>query len=224
MVALFHAMTFAGVDVEAGEPPPGFVRLASIAPTIRQDMRYAGPANFVGRAVPGYLTAECWLRREAAAALAAVEADLAPQGLGLVVFDCYRPQRAVDFFVRWSRDPGEQGRKAEHFPLVDKSRLLPGGYLASLSAHSRGAAVDVGLAQTAGGRAYRLLDMGTPFDFFDERSQTMSGLIPAEARRNRLILRSAMARHGFRNYGREWWHFALPLAYPGAHLDVPIAP
>jgi zinc D-Ala-D-Ala dipeptidase len=222
MLTALAILALAGGAAAAGAPPHGFVRLAAVAPTIRQDMRYAGPANFVGRVVPGYGAAECWLRREAAEALAAVEADLAPHGLGLVVFDCYRPQRAVDFFVRWSRDPAEQGRKAEHYPFVDKSRLYAGGYLASLSAHSRGVAVDVGLAQTAGGRTYRLLDMGTPFDFFDERSQTMSEFVSTEARRNRLVLRSAMARRGFRNYGREWWHFALPLAYPGVHLDVPI--
>jgi zinc D-Ala-D-Ala dipeptidase len=206
--------------------PPGFVRLASVDPTIHQDIRYATSDNFVGRPIPGYEIGECWLRRTVAAALSGVQADLVKVGLQLVVYDCYRPNRAVDFFVQWARDPADQSRKADHYPSMDKSQLLVEGYLAVASAHSKGIAVDVGLARLASGEGTRLetLDMGTPFDFFDPVARTSSPSISGEARRNRTVLVTAMERHGFRNYPREWWHFSLPENQRLKSYDVSIRP
>ena len=206
--------------------PPGFVRLASVDPTIRQDIRYATSDNFVGRPIPGYEIGECWLRREVARALSEVQADLSAQGLQLVVYDCYRPKRAVDYFVRWVDDRSEQGRKADHYPSVDKSRLVVEGYLAVASAHSKGIAVDVGLVRRASGESsgVETLDMGTPFDFFGPAARTSSPLVSEEATRNRMILIGAMVRRGFRNYPREWWHFSLPGRHSVESYDVPIRP
>jgi D-alanyl-D-alanine dipeptidase len=225
---IVHICTLASIgQAGRGEAlPPEFVRLASVDPTIHQDVRYATSDNFVGRPIPGYEIGECWLRRTVAVALAGVQADLAKQELQLIVYDCYRPKRAVDFFVQWARDPAEQSRKADHYPSIDKSQLLVEGYLAVASAHSKGIAVDVGLGRLASGEDTRLkaLDMGTPFDFFDPAARTSSPLISREARRNRTVLVTAMARHGFRNYPREWWHFSLPEEQPLKSYDVSIRP
>ena len=130
------------------------------------DMRYAGAHNFVGRPIDGYQAPHCLLTREAAAALADVARDLAPRGLVIKVFDCYRPVRAVMNFVRWARDLNDHAAKAEFYPNVDKRTLFRDGYIASHSGHSRGSTIDLTLARADG----RELDMGTPFDFFSPRS------------------------------------------------------
>ena len=110
----------------AGEPPPGFARLADVAPTIVQEMRYAGADNFTGAPVPGYDAPQCWLRTEAAKALAAAQKDARARGISLVVYDCYRPLRAVSAFVDWSRN-ADQRTKTEHYPRLAKSALFPRG-------------------------------------------------------------------------------------------------
>ena len=110
-----------------------------------QDIRYAGSHNFVGRPIKGYLAAECILSEPAATALKAVQAKLAAKNLSLIVWDCYRPKRAVDDFLRWSRDPARAEMKAEFYPRTDKQSLFAAGYLAVRSAHSRGSTVDLGI-------------------------------------------------------------------------------
>ena len=189
----------------AGGLPPGFVRLADVAPSIRQDIRYAGHDNFTGRPVPGYGAPQCWLRREAAEALARVQARAEAAGLSLIVYDCYRPQRATDAFVNWAQDPGDQARKADFYPDVDKARLFAAGYIGRKSAHSLGTTVDAALTGADGAR----LDFGTPFDLFSPRSATRApGLAPAAAK-NRADFVARMAAEGFENYKNEWWHFTL---------------
>lgn len=199
------------------DPPAGFVRLADVAPGIAQDMRYAGAENFTGRPVPGYARADCWLARAAAEALAKAQAAAAREGLQLVVFDCYRPQKATDAFVKWSRAAGDQGRKADYYPAIDKSELFAKGYIGAKSGHSLGATVDLGLMKDGAP-----LDFGSPFDLFDPRSATGSDAVPAPARANRARLRALMARHGFANYPREWWHYTLTGAKGLKPLDVDI--
>lgn len=216
----FAALAVAAVcatSAAAAELPPGFVRLSEVAPRIRQDIRYAGADNFVGRPVAGYGAAECWLRRETAEALKAVASDLARTGWTLVVYDCYRPERAVADFVAWANDAADQHTKAAHHPAIDKDRLFALGYIAGASAHSKGVAVDVG-AGTDWGAA---VDFGTPFDLFDPRSATDSEAIAPQAAANRRRLVAAFAARGFRNLPAEWWHFSL--ARPDARAwDLPI--
>src|SRR5580704_1975393 len=125
--------------------PKGFVYLRDIDPTIVQDIRYAGSHNFVGRPIRGYLAAECILSVSAANALETVQRMLTEKKLSLIVWDCYRPKRAVEDFFQWSKDPTHSEMKAEFYPRTDKEKLFALGYLAKRSAHSRGSTVDLGI-------------------------------------------------------------------------------
>jgi len=202
---------------------PRFVSLADVAPTVSLDIRYAGPDNFVGAPIEGYERPVCLLSEPAARALALVQRDLEEEGLGLRVFDCYRPRRAVAHFVRWARDLGDQRTKAAYYPRVEKAQLFADGYIAERSGHSRGSTVDLGLAARQRDGSLAEVDMGTPFDLFDPRSHTESEEVPPAARANRLRLRAALARRGFRNLPVEWWHYTLEgEPYPDLDFDVPV--
>jgi D-alanyl-D-alanine dipeptidase len=197
--------------------PDSFVDVASLAPGLMIEMRYATTHNFVGIPIEGYEQPVCYLTRPAAVALAQVAADLEPRGLTLKVYDCYRPARAVAHFVRWARNLGDQKMKAEFYPHVDKSTLFRDGYIAALSGHSRGSTTDLTLARKDTGEA---LDMGTPFDFFSPRSWPSDRSISAEAQNNRALLAQAMGSRNFRPYDKEWWHFTLRHElYPQTYFD-----
>jgi D-alanyl-D-alanine dipeptidase len=199
--------------------PADFVSLGDVDATIALDLRYATANNFTGARVPGYDAAKCLLTRPAAEALQGVQADLRGAGFGLRVFDCYRPQRAVDAFVRWSRAKDDAATKAQHYPNVAKDQLLAAGYIAERSGHSRGSTVDLGLAYAPG----RALELGTPCDFFVPRAAGASGAVPAAARILRARLRAAMERRGFQAYAPEWWHFTLAgEPYPETAFDAPV--
>jgi D-alanyl-D-alanine dipeptidase len=203
----------------AQDRPAAFVDAASVVPGLMADIRYAGSHNFVGRPIDGYQAPRCLLTQDAAGALAAVARDLAPRGLHIKVFDCYRPTRAVVNFVRWARDLGDTAGKAEFYPDVDKRTLFRDGYIASQSGHSRGSTTDLTLAQADG----RELDMGTPFDFFSSKSWPADPSISAEAHANRMLLATAMRRRGFRSYDKEWWHFTLRNEpFPDTYFDFPV--
>jgi D-alanyl-D-alanine dipeptidase len=204
--------------------PKDFVFLRDVDASIVQDMRYAGSGNFVGHPLPGYEAAQCVLRRAAAEALKKIQHDLAAQHLSLKVFDCYRPVRAVRAMVRWVEDKTAVA-DARHFPRTQKSALIRQGYIASRSGHSTGMTVDLTLTRMPSSGAVDGVtaqscvsdrppsgdvDMGTRFDCFDPASATSSTQIGGEQRQWRKTLVSAMARHGFQNYAREWWHFSLP--------------
>jgi D-alanyl-D-alanine dipeptidase len=200
------------------------VPLADCAPSILQEMRYAGADNFVGRPVEGYAAPVCLLTPPAARALARAQEEVRTYDLSLKVFDCYRPQRSVDHFVRWAQDTNDQQTKARFYPDVDKRRLFERGYIAARSGHSRGSTVDITLVSVADGDSTELA-MGTPFDFFDPRAHTASTAIPPAARRNRLLLRLVMERHGFVNYEKEWWHYTLRKEpWPDRYFDFPVVP
>jgi D-alanyl-D-alanine dipeptidase len=203
----------------AAERPAAFVDAATLVPGLVADMRYAGAHNFVGRPIDGYQTPRCLLSQPAATALAAVARDLAPRGLVIKVFDCYRPVRAVMNFVRWARDPNDQAAKAEFYPDIDKRALFRDGYIASQSGHSRGSTADVTLAKTDGTE----LDMGTHFDFFSPKSWTADPTVSPEQHANRMLLADAMRRRGFRGYDKEWWHFTLRgEPFPDTYFDFPV--
>lgn len=200
-----------------------FVDVRSLDPSIAADMKYAGSENFVGEPIDGYEAPRCLLSRVAAEALVEVQAILRDDGFGLLVFDCYRPQRGVDHFVRWAKDTADLSTKAEYYPNVRKSRLFEDGYIASRSGHSRASTVDLTMVRRRPDDSVEALDMGTPFDFFDPRSHTESPDVTAEQQANRLRLRDAMEEGGFRNYSAEWWHYTMrDEPYPDEYFDRPI--
>ena len=204
-------------SLKIGRPPSSMPQ--RLSPELVVDPRYAGSHNFVGRPIDGYEAPHCLLTRPAAEALAQVAQDLAPRGLVIKVFDCYRPTRAVANFVRWARDLGDTVGKREFYPEVDKRMLFRDGYISSRSGHSRGSTVDLTLARSDGSE----LDMGTPFDFFSPRSWPAAANVSAEAKENRALIAAAMRRRGFRPYQKEWWHFTLSHEpFPGTYFDFPV--
>ena len=226
--------------------PPEFVALRDVDPTIIQEMRYSTPHNFVGEPVDGYRKPMCILTAPTAKALHKAQRALLRKGYSLKVYDCYRPQRAVDHFVRWAKDLGDERMKAEFYPHVDKSRLFADGYIAEKSGHSRGSTVDLTVVRLPalptrpyipgerlrpcfGPRNERFpdnsVDMGTGFDCFDPLAHTDDPRIKGKQRANRDLLRSALARQGFTNLPEEWWHFThKPELFPDTYFDFPVSP
>lgn len=212
----------AGNHLLAGDLPAGFVHLDTVVPAVVQEMRYYTDDNFTGRRVAGYHAPACILTRQAAAALQRVAAELDEFGLGLKVYDCYRPQRAVDDFVRWAGSPGEQHTKASYYPDVDKARLIPEGYIARRSGHSRGSTVDLTLV-AAGPDGLQDLDMGSGWDYFGPESWPDSRAVTPVQRAHRMLLRELMMKHGFTPLQQEWWHFTLrDEPYPDRYFDFPV--
>jgi zinc D-Ala-D-Ala dipeptidase len=221
-IAAFTAIIAGAPAAGVAQEPAaaGFVDATTVVPGIVVDMRYAGSDNFVGRRVTGYDAPVCILAHPAAAALAAVQDALQPFGLGVKVFDCYRPARAVADFVQWAASPADTARRADYYPDIDKSRLFELGYIAERSGHSRGATVDLTLVDRATGVE---LDMGTPWDLFSTLSWPMEPTLSPAQRASRLLLRTVMIGHGFRPYDQEWWHFTLAdEPWPDRYFDFPL--
>jgi D-alanyl-D-alanine dipeptidase len=223
------ALGFCTASVAFAQPRPDYrpaslVDASTVALGLIVEMRYLGSHNFVGRPIEGYEQPVCLLTRQAAAALAQVVRDLAPRGLALKVFDCYRPARAVAHFVRWARDLADVARKSEFYPAVDKRNLFRDGYIAARSGHSRGSTLDLTLLRRADGQGNaQELDMGTPFDFFSPHSWPSDRHVSAKAQSNRALLAQTMRQRGFVPYGKEWWHFTLrhePFRH--SYFDFPV--
>jgi zinc D-Ala-D-Ala dipeptidase len=247
MIAVLVAIVLAAASAARPEPtrPPDFVYLRDVAPSIVQDMRYAGYHNFLGRPVAGYEAAECILTRQAAEALAKVEADLEASQLTLHVYDCYRPQRAVNDFIAWSKVPLEQDMKPEFYPRVSKALFFKLGYVAAKSGHTRGSTVDLSVerAPPRDAAPYKpgqplvsciapwiqryhdgTLDMGTGFDCMDELSHP-SANVGLVATTHREQLAHIMEKYGFVGIREEWWHFTLANEpFPSTYFDFPITP
>lgn len=221
LVCLVAARSLAGST--PSRLPDGFVYCAAVIPDIRTDLRYATPHNFVGEKIDGYLQPQCILTRQAAFALRDVQEELRPFGLGLKVFDAYRPQRAVEHFVRWAKNPGDTRMKAEFYPGVEKGTLFRDDYIAARSGHSRGSTVDLTIVSLRSESTGMELDMGTRFDFFGSESWPDHPAMTAQERANRFLLQVMMKKHGFRPYAREWWHFTLEAEpFPATYFDFPV--
>jgi D-alanyl-D-alanine dipeptidase len=219
--------------------PSGFVYLSEIEATIIQDIRYAGSHNFIGRPARGYEAPACILSLRTAEALKRIQNQLRAENLSLMVYDCYRPERAVQDFAEWAEAESDQIMKNEFYPEVDKSRLFSLGYLAKQSSHSRGNAVDLKIVRMGENQIEHKVgnplrpchlpkgvqeqgsDYGTDYDCFHELSRTHHPAIRGEAQKNRDRLVAQMRAQGFVNYEREWWHFELPGAGSDAR-DFPI--
>jgi D-alanyl-D-alanine dipeptidase len=222
--------------------PGGFVYLREIDPGIIQDIRYAGSNNFVGRPLAGYGAAECVVKREVGQLLQSIQEELSLQGLSLKMLDCYRPARAVADMVTWSKDGRETPAQRRYNPAFSKRDLFRLGYIAVRSGHSRGAALDLTLVDLKADNSATFdptksyadctanvnerapegsVDMGTGYDCADVKAHTAAKQITSSQRRWRDKLVLVMARRGFVNYSKEWWHFSLPGA-GGQAYDFPI--
>ena len=228
----------------------GFVTLTEVVPDAILEIRYYGTYNFVGTRVDGYNEPVALITKEAGTALKEVSDELASKGYRLKIFDAYRPQRAVDHFIRWAEDIADTLTRQYFYPDVDKSRLFELDYICAKSGHSRGSTVDLTLFDM---KLEKEVDMGGTFDWFggeshpdfcgepcggdgrdggdegtgvyngdNSKSPTGKSITP-EQFKNRMILRSAMLRHGFKPYEGEWWHFTLKNEpYPDTYFDFPV--
>lgn len=249
-VAAVTALALTGAPAPAQakpEPkaPDAFVALRDVDPTILQEIRYTTAHNFVGEPVDGYRKPMCILTEPAAKALHKAQRRLLRGGYSLKVYDCYRPQRAVDHFVRWAKDLDDGRMKQEFYPQVDKSRLLADGYIAEKSGHSRGSSVDLTVVKlpawptrpyvpgeplvecyTPQGERFpdNSVGMGTGFDCFDMLSHTDDPRIKGVQRANRDLLRGTLAEQGFTDLPEEWWHFThKPELFPETYFDFPVS-
>jgi len=184
----------------------GFVYLNDTDDNIIVDLKYYSTQNFTGQFVEGYLSNTAILTKESALALSNAQDDFNKLGYSLILYDAYRPQRSVDFFVQWSKNPYDTINKRIYYPDIKKSELFELGYIASKSGHSRGSTVDVSLIEIS---TNKVLDMGTIFDYFGIESHTFFNDISEKQKSNRLILYEIMSNNGFKNYSKEWWHFTL---------------
>ncbi|MCY4046326.1 MAG: M15 family metallopeptidase [Cellvibrionales bacterium] len=175
-------------------------------PSAMIDLPYASDNNFIGQRIDGYHARRCFLSTPAIVALSQVQAALESEGQCIKLWDCYRPQRAVDQFVRWVNSPDDPSKKAIYYPTIEKSSLIKQGYIADQSSHTRGSTVDMTVVDKATGEEW---DMGTFFDFFDPKSNTSNTTITQVQQDNRSRLQTLMAKHGFENLPTEWWHFTL---------------
>lgn len=197
----------------------GFVYLDEALPGVFWDAKYATSDNFTGAAVDGYRANRIVGTREMAEALAGALSLAAKQGFGLLLWDGYRPQRAVDCFLRWTDTPEDQRTKAWHYPNIDKREMVSFGYVAPKSGHSRGSAIDLTLCDRKG----RAAEMGGVFDLMDVRSHHGAVGLPPLAIRNRAVLRGIMEACGFNAFQQEWWHYSLKNEpYPEQYFDFPI--
>ncbi len=205
---------------KSNDLPKGFVYVKEVIPNIKIDLRYYGSHNFVGEPIDGYLKPKCILTKKAAEALKKVQEEFERLGFGLLIYDAYRPQTAVDHFVRWAKDVDDTRTKEEFYPHVAKTDLFKEGYIASKSGHSRGSTVDVTIVSL---RTGHILNLGGPYDFFDKRSSIDFKNITRNQRAIRLMLQRRMVKYGFKPYAKEWWHFTLKKEpFPHKYFDFPV--
>ncbi len=224
--------------------PREFVDLREVVPAIALDIRYFTAHNFVGQRVDGYNAPKCIITRKAAEALSRVQEDLKGFSFALKIYDCYRPQRAVNHFVRWASDVNDTATRKEFYPTVDKRNLFKDGYIAERSGHSRGSTVDLTIVPLPvppqeeykpGQKLFECfmpakrrfqdnsIDMGTGFDCFHELSHPANQKVKPQQRAARLLLKTLMEKQGFRYYDKEWWHFTLKdEPFPDTYFDFPI--
>ena len=224
-----------------------FVLVSDVVPSAILEIRYFSTYNFVGDRIDGYLEPVALMTRESAEALARAAASLDSLGYRLKIFDAYRPQTAVNHFIRWAEDVADVRMKPYFYPDVDKSRLFELEFICAKSSHSRGSTVDLTLFDKASGRD---VDMGGTFDWFGEKSNPDCPVLPegaelpsgagsaladaaaglssgafitVEQAAARRILRDAMLAAGFKPFATEWWHFTLAdEPFPDTYFDFPV--
>lgn len=200
--------------------PDGFVYLSDIDETIKYELRYLTSNNFIGKPIDGYKNNSIIVTKQAAINLKKAQAVLFKKGVSLKVFDAYRPQQAVNHFVRWAKMLNDTLMKKEYYPKIDKSALFKLGYIASKSGHTRGSTVDVTLVHLKTGIE---LEMGSPYDFFGVQSHPFYSKLSKKEKKNRLLLRRVLLENNFKPYANEWWHFTLKEEpFPNTYFNFPV--
>ena len=216
---LFYLLFFF-FGIASAQLPKGFVYVEDVIPTIKAELRYFSNNNFLGKPVDSYNKEVAILTEQAANALKNVQEELKQYNLSIMIYDSYRPQTAVNHFVRWARDLNDTINKHQFYPKVKKQHLFKEGYIASQSGHSRGSTMDITLVDI---NTCEPLDMGSPYDFFGPESWIENNNLTAQQRANRMLLQTVMIKHGFRNYSKEWWHFTLRNEpFPDTYFDFPV--
>lgn len=207
-------------QTEANKLPDGFVYAKEMIPNLRSDLRYYSANNFIGKPIDGYVKPRLILTKKATEALKKVQDELGKLGFGLLVYDAYRPQRAVDQIVAWTKDSTDTAMKEKYYPNVAKKDLIAKDYIAEKSGHSRGSTVDVTIVSLTTGH---ILDMGSAYDLFDEKSGIDYPNITRNQHAVRLLLKRRMEKHGFKSHPKEWWHFSLiKEPFPKKYFDFPV--
>jgi len=204
-VYVFFALFCNGVFSQSALPK-GFQYIKEEIPSIKIELKYATKENFIGAFVSGYYANKGIVTTQTIQALKKVQKELKKQKLALIIYDAYRPQKAVNHFVKWAKATGDTLMKKEYYPNVAKKNLFKKGYIASHSRHSSGSTVDVSIISL---KTNKPLDMGSPYDFFGEKSWVNYAPLSKEQKKNRQLLQQVMLKNGFRNYAKEWWHFTL---------------
>lgn len=242
MQRILTLIILSSLSFGANALPKGFVYLSDLAPSIIQDLRYTTSNNFIGNPIPGYKASRCILTLATAEQLAKIQKAANKMGYSLKVYDCYRPQRAVNAFYQWSQNPKDTRMKALFYPREDKKYLFAKGYIAEHSGHTRGSTVDLTLVQigaayprsipitslcfgkTANYRNDDSIDTGTRFDCMDVSAKVFYPDLSQQQKANRLLLRHLMLDNGFKPYSQEWWHFTLRKEpYPETYFDFPVS-
>ena len=207
-------------EIKYSDDSSNFVLLNDIVPDVILEIRYYSTYNFVGERIDGYEEPLAFLTKQAALALKEVSDELVSKGYRLKIFDAYRPQKAVDHFVRWAKDANDIKMKQYFYPELEKDVLFPLGYILERSGHSRGSTVDLTLFDM---NLEKEVDMGGTFDYFGELSHPDYKNITDEQYANRMLLREVMLKHGFNPLEEEWWHFTLDNEpYPDTYFTFPV--
>jgi len=243
IIFIIVAILFLASSSYSQNIPKGFVEIREVIPDIVLDLSYATSHNFLGVPVNGYNAQKCFITKAAADSLLKVQNELKQFNLSLKVYDAYRPQRAVDHFVRWAEYLADTLTKKEFYSTLDKDRLFIDGYIAKKSGHSRGSTIDLTIVpiplpyqpeydienQCECFKSYderfkdNSIDMGTGFDCFHQRSHTLNKEISVQQKANRLLLKTLMEKYGFKNLAEEWWHFTLKNEpFPNTYFDFEI--
>ncbi|MGB1042985.1 MAG: M15 family metallopeptidase [Tenacibaculum sp.] len=217
---IFNLLVLTSFVTQSQTLPKGFSHINIIAPTIQKELRYCSDNNFIGTAINGYQENTLIITTKTALALQKVQTALLKKGLSLKIYDAYRPQMAVDHFVKWARVINDTLMKQQYYPNVAKKNLFKLGYIASKSGHSRGSTVDLTIINTT---TKKELDMGSPYDFFGKQSHITYPNLTKQQQQNRQLLQQVMKQYGFRPYQNEWWHFTLRNEpFPNTYFNFPI--
>ncbi|MCT4697965.1 M15 family metallopeptidase [Tenacibaculum haliotis] len=220
MKCTIFILLFFSALVQSQQLPNGFSYLQEVIPTVKKELRYCSDNNFIGTSINGYEKNVLIITTQAAKALKKVQAELLKKELSLKVFDAYRPQRAVNHFVKWARVINDTLMKHQYYPSVNKRHLFKKGYISSRSGHSRGSTVDLTIINL---KTKKELDMGSPYDFFGISSHIAYPKLTKNQKKNRQLLQTIMRKNNFRPYTNEWWHFTLRHEpFPKTYFDFPI--